>query len=117
MFHKLICQNAKCGSEFVLQPDHKGYSTLCPNCNKGDVERVGAEVHWEGKHTPVVEIVPSLEKAKRFNNKGQRFGHSVIRRLTGVPFQGGYGIPKEEHENNPGSSYTTPLGEKHSTKR
>lgn len=115
MFQQITCA---CGEEFILTPEHIGYATKCAACNNGkDVERCGAEVRWEGKQTPVIEIVPSLARAKRFNARTKRLGASVLRSFVPPPFTVSDGVKKEEHSNNPGAGYTSKLGEKHSTKR
>lgn len=109
----------KCGEQFLLTLNHEGLSTECGNCAVETVELLGAEIRWEGKQTPVIDIT-TLSKARRFNNKTKRLGASVTRALVPMnnPRTGQQDtIKKEEHANNPGSGYYSSLGEKHSTKR
>jgi hypothetical protein len=110
----------QCASEFTLMSNHVGYSHKCAHCNAAtDVERVGAEIHWEGKHTPVIEVVP-LSRALKFNRKSKRLGASVLRSIVPrppSPYSAGDRPPREEHFNNPGEQYISRLGEKHHTKR
>lgn len=113
-----VCKT--CGAEFKLTPLHPGLATLCKDCCTKDVERCGAEVHWDNKHTVVVEVVKSLSKAQRFNRRGNRLGASVLRSIIPRPpsiFGKGDRPKREEHSNNPGASYTSTLGERHNTKR
>lgn len=100
-------------------PDHHGFATLCPGCNVGTVEpeRLGAHVTWEGKHTPVIDIMP-LSKARKHNAKGNRLGASVLRTMAQSQLNPGEFEPLGANSGaSPGSAYNSKMNEKFSTKR
>lgn len=109
-----------CGGHFRLQPDHKGFANRCLECNSNvsEPERFGAEVSWEGKHTPVIEVVSSLSAAQRFNRKGRRLGASILGSICQSQMTGN---ERESVGANsdaaPGAIYRSSLNEKHAIKR
>lgn len=115
----------KCGRMFAKRRDHKGFANVCEDCGGEDIERKGAKVMWTGKHTMEIEITPTLAEAAKFNKKNRRLGSSplvaLMPRTPNLVYKEENHTAdrgaKEQHDNNPGTSYTSKLGERHSTKR
>lgn len=81
---------AKCGAKFVLLPGKPGYANWCPACSpKYEKGLVGAKIYWEGKHTPVIEVISSLKKARQFNRQSYRRGHGPMACIA--PRNSGFG--------------------------
>lgn len=115
----------KCARDFERSLAHKGLANVCEDCGGKDVDRRGAKVMWTGKHTMEIEITQTLAEATKFNKKNRRLGSSplvaLMSRTPNLVFKEENHTadrgPKEQHDNNPGASYTSKLGERHSTKR
>ena len=110
-----------CGESFELMPDKPGLSTHCPRCSPSYEEpKFRAKVSWEGKQTPIVEVTTDVAGADAFNKAQKRFGCSPLRTMcvNPQPFGGGGGGGADRKDGaGPGAEYTSPLGEKHTTKR
>jgi hypothetical protein len=69
-----------CREWFTPTPNKPGYVNQCANCAT-DVEKVMAEVSWENKHTPIINVT-TRKKAVKFNNSTKRFGAGVTKAIA-----------------------------------
>jgi hypothetical protein len=119
-----------CEEEFIRLDNHIGFANTCLSCGGEDVPRLMAQVSWENKHTPIIEITDAYT-ATLFNAKLARKGctvlNSSIAPVYTEPFQREAGkdyMPKVSENGDkrgtgaePGGMYHSGLGEKHHLKR
>lgn len=131
-----------CDEEFVPGFRHPGLVNVCldSECQRKlradgvhEPQPITANVAWEGKHTPVIQLVYNTQESARFNGSQRRFGFSVMQSMTSggtIPLVGkhtgeaGYekgvkGLSEGTSKGyaDPGSLYWSKVGECRSVKR
>ena len=118
-----------CQEPFVPGPQHRGLITVClePDCQRAlrlsgvhEPPPITANVSWEGKHTPIIELVYNPQQSQSFNAAQRRNGASVgtcFTRSSVLPVQRKAGKDYEYPEKRPGLLWRSGLNEAHHTKR
>jgi len=118
-----------CGEVFTLQINHKGLINVCldSDCQRElrlsgvhEPPPITANVSWENKHTPLIELVYCPQLSASFNATQRRHGVGVGRHFTNpsvTPAKRIAGKDYEAPEKQAGQLWRSSLGEAHHTKR
>jgi len=105
----------KCGLDYELTPNKPGLITTCWDCSIETTQRIAGQMIWEGKHTPVLQLM-SKKKAAEFARKTKRFGAGVSCALAPTGAETGNPGTKAGTGAEKRATYHSKLGEKRQVK-